>query len=263
MRTPIVWETVSKVGNHSIICFGILETHLTAFTYNELADYIQYSKGFVNPLDGDQYPFPKLAIRKLKNLTKIIHPGETEDEVNARKKLARSIELGELFTKEINLKIKEFYLYCERLEPEDKANIYKLLIEFFHLAMLTRGWDPDNDERYPIEIALVANQNEVDIRVTQAIRSFELFCENLGDMGTKFLELPLVKYRGGWQHSNSATEGLTIGERLQILKHGDDHNHQNSCMRLTSNWFSASIYRYMTIVGLEPPFNIEKLRSIS
>jgi hypothetical protein len=62
----------------------------------------------------------------------------------------------------------------------------------------------------------------------------------------------------------SASEGLTIGNRLHILKTGEDDEHgYSSCMRLTSNWFAGSAYRYLTIIGEEKPFEIKDLRDIS
>ncbi len=115
--------------------------------------------------------------------------------------------------------------------------------------------------RLSIEIALVENQNEVDVRVTDGIADLERLYGESETVGTIFLELPLVKYRDGWQISTSAQEGINIQERLQILKNGDGH--YNSCMRLTSNWFASSAYRYMVVIGMDPPFDIEKLRSIS
>jgi len=262
-RTPIGWKSIRKLSPDCIICFGVLEEDLKAFTYDELSENIMHTKNFINPLDEEGHPFPQIALRKLKILSNVIRADESPEATQGRKNLSRAIELGELFTDAINVKIKDFYVFYEETSPENKVKIHKILNSFFRLAMFTRGWDPESDEIYPIEEALVANQHEVDVRVTQGISDFENICENSELLGPIFLDLPLVRYRGGWQISTSARDGTNIRERLAILKNGDEHSDQNSCMRLTSNWFAASAHRYMVIVGLDPPFDIEKLRAIS
>jgi len=262
-KTPILWKNVNKLSFNSVICFGTLRTSLTAFSYKEIAENIVMNKNFRNPLDKEGHCFPELAIRKLKKLTLLTRSNETKTEASSRKELARAIELAELFSDETNAKIRDFYIYYESLGQEDKDKIIDILQAFFYLAMYTRAWNPEHDKEYPIAVSIVDNQEEVDLRVTQGIATLERLCEEDEELGNRFYDLPLIKYKGGWQISSRDIDGKTLVERLKILKAGVDHDEQVSCMRLTSNWFAASVYRYMVIIGLDPPFDIERLRWIS
>ena len=57
-------------------------------------------------------------------------------------------------------------------------------------------------------------------------------------------------------------DGLTIGQRLDIVKMGNTSNRVSACIRLTSNCFGASIHRYMELLHIDPKFDIRDLRSI-
>ena len=77
------------------------------------------------------------------------------------------------------------------------------------------------------------------------------------------LGLPLLHYRGEYIAASEHSMGLTITDRIRIVREGDSSNNVNSCIRLTSNWFATTAHRYMQVVGMPQPFNIEHLRSIS
>ncbi len=261
IKTPINWDVIKKLPSEAIICYGVINSDLKAFTYSELAEVILHNKNFVNPLDENCNSFTDLSLKKLKMLSKIVRSSESQEAEDSRKKLIRSIALGELFTREINVKIKDFYVFYNEATPENQINIHDILRCFLKLSMLTRGWDLISE--YPIVTALVDNQHDVDVRVTQGIIDLEAICQSHEAIGDVFWNLPIMRYRGGWQISTDVQNGTTISERLQILKNGEEHENQNSCMRLTSNWFAASVWRYMMVIGLDPGFDVINLRSIS
>ena len=124
-----------------------------------------------------------------------------------------------------------------------------------------RGWLGTGP--YPISHAPVDNQGEVDIRVSDAISSLEQYIQDAGKTGKMFLNLPLLRYRHGvFSKATNQRDGLTLGQRLDIIKDGDDSDRVAACIRLTSNWFCSSIYRYMELMKIDPGFNIVDLRSI-
>ena len=129
--------------------------------------------------------------------------------------------------------------------------------------MCCRGWLKDSDP-LPISEAPVENQHLVDIRVTSSFADLDAFLSEINtNLQNIFLSLPLLRKRNDWVVINSIDKGKTIKERLEILKKGEDHGDHNSCMRLTSNYLAQSVYRYMQILELEPPFHLEDLRDIS
>ena len=79
------------------------------------------------------------------------------------------------------------------------------------------------------------------------------------------MNLPLMQY-----HSASKTfivttdedEGLTIGERINIVRGGENGSYK-SCIRMSSNVICASAYYYMRIIGLRIPFDIEEVSYIT
>jgi hypothetical protein len=145
-----------------------------------------------------------------------------------------------------------------------RNNINVVLNNLLELAMYTRGWNGVLNE-FPIEEAIVENQNIVDIAVTESLNKYENSVRGLpSDISCCFAGLPLLKY----QHKkfiviNDTDNGKSLGERIEIMKSGENIQNVNSCIRLTSNYLSASVYRYYQALRLPVPFDIDRLRYIS
>jgi len=103
----------------------------------------------------------------------------------------------------------------------------------------------------------------VDIKVTSSIQRFETLCSNLNHIGILIRNLPLLRYQGVFNPSRSERDGLTIDDRLRIVKEGNNTGNMASCIRMTSNWLAASAYRYWVLIGEPAPFTVEELREIS
>jgi len=76
--------------------------------------------------------------------------------------------------------------------------------------------------------------------------------------------LPLIFYNNGSGEllpSTDEREGLTIYDRINIVKRGEDGS-MYSCIRMSSNRFCASSYYYLTLLGFADPFNLNDLASI-
>jgi hypothetical protein len=90
------------------------------------------------------------------------------------------------------------------------------------------------------------------------------FIEEIPGLGTMIMDLPLLKYTANEFHAiNNPIRGRTIAERVAIVRAGDDHRNYDSCIRLSSNLFAVTSYRYMQILKMDPPFHIDRLRDIS
>ena len=262
-KTPLSWEDITNIPKNCIICYGVKKDALTAFSYKELIDLFNVNKSFLNPINENKSSFSKIVIRKLKRICKTTHVGDTTISLNEKVLLLDSIEMAELFTEDGGVKIKNFYLEYNKTKTPVRQNVDNAINVLFKLSMYMRGWDNSFDD-YPVENTPVYNQDEVDVRVTEYIIIFEKVCNKLGKIGETIMNLPIFKFKNGeWQRSTCNLEGLSIKDRLTILKNGEKHDNYNSCMRLTSNWFAASSYKYMQVMGMKPPFDINKLRDIS
>jgi hypothetical protein len=266
-ETPFTLDEVDDLDDNVIVCFGSrADGGMIAFRYNELAHRFRHSRNFSNPM-ARTYPFTgdvfeTRAINKLKTMTSHPRPGESQEAAEERLSLARAIIETELFNDDnhrTSLMLHEAY---HQLNPATQEQVRDAFNRLLNLAMFMRGWPGHGP--LPIRETPSSNQTEIDLRVTQGISHFEDICRELGSMGRMIWELPLLQYRAGiFQASTEPTQGLTIGERVNIVKQGDTVNNTNSCIRLSSNWLAASVYRYLQVIGMTPPFEIDHLRNIS
>jgi len=261
-RTPFLYEDVDELDNDLIVCFGVSGGHgtMTAFRYTELGCLFKEHRNFVNPLAEDD-TFPAIAITKLKNLCKMVRTGDRQEVIEERNMVYDSIINTELFTDESQAKARELFNAYEQADQGTQELIIDAVNKLFHLSMYMRGWLGDGE--YPIQRAPVDNQAIVDLNVTEALIRFEEACQHLEDIGRIILDLPLLKYKAGEFHPTTTEGNRTIAERIEIVKAGDDHNNFDSCIRLSSNLLAVSSYRYMKILGIAVPFEVERLREIS
>jgi hypothetical protein len=148
-------------------------------------------------------------------------------------------------------------------DPETKRTIQMTFRYLLHLGMFMRGWIGSGD--YPVTSAPVPPGREIElaVNVTNAIGSYESSCRSLGRIGTQINNLPLVIYKDKeYQVSNQINEGLTIQDRINIIKEGERTRNVQSCIRLSSNWICSSAHKYIISLGLPEPFDVFNLRHI-
>lgn len=330
--TPVYLEEIENVNYNEIVCYGVKNSPsilMQPFLYSELNDVFETYMKFMNPIDKKLELFDSQNINKLKILCNKIYPNDTKKAKSDRMKLYKTILKVEIYTDEKNIKIKEFSELFEKTNPTIKNKIVEVLNKLLNLSMYTRGWMGEGN--FPIKEAPVENQNIVDIKVTDALISFEkeikelselsrkrshdnlleeenvteeeeetddsydstgscmsnldmimehyyasdddtneykgvnvyTVKENINDISSVILNLPLLIYRNDFIHSNDSKYGITLQDRINMLKTGTDHDDYSSCIRLTSNWLAASCYRYMVSINLDPPFDIRNLTEIS
>lgn len=253
-------DNMDEIPSSLIVCFGLLEHGVYAFRYRELTQTFKKERCFKNPIQRSL--FSSKSIGKLKNICRLVHPGEEYSCFQERSQLLDCITYVEIINDEACVKIKELYEIYQMTGETGKNNIRTSINNLMDLGMYMRGWNGTNS--YPLQLCLVFNQIEVDVKVTQAIALFEETCLNLGATGQIILNLPLLKYfNKTYIISNNDQEGTTIGARLAIVKGGEDIDASFSCIRLSSNWICSTAYRVMEILGMIPSFQIDKLRHIS
>ena len=260
--TPISMEPIEEIDNDVILCYGIKGVSLVAIRYEELAGSFLSNINFKNPMDRLGETFEHRLIRKLKRLTEYVRCNDTEATINERKSLADAILQVEICMQESGRRTLDFRQVYVNADSATKQLIELALHQLTDLAMYMRGWRGSGS--YPVDDAPLQNHYEIEVKVTEAMNEFDSTCQRLGPIGEQILNLPLCEYRNGkFSVSVSSNYGLTIGDRLDIIKNGYELEPFTSCIRITSNWLAASAYRYMEVLRLMVLFDITKLKKIS
>ena len=260
--TPIYLEKIKSIDNNVMLSYGVKGMGMIGIRYGELAKTFMSSLTFKSPFDINEVIDLRL-IRKLKNLCQLNRVVDNNEEaMDERRELFEAISKVELFISEKGEKALELFEIYKYSSNEIRHQIELCINKLLELSMNLRGWLGIGD--YPIANAPVDDQEQVDIKVTVNLSKFYQQCDELGTIGQLILSLPLLEYRGGqFIASSDENNGLTIGDKLEILKRGHEADAIYSCIRISSNWLAATVYRYMQILGLPEPFNITLLRRIT
>jgi len=258
-------ENISDLHWHQIVVYGIrAENNFTAFTYAELCDTFSSYKRFMNPRNNQL--FSEQQIEKLFLLAeREKRSDETEEIYKERIELAEEIERIKIYMSTKDTVIKDFVDFYENLVADKKEYIEKCLHALLNLGMYMRNWDGESD--YPLNVNSTNfsedKQIVVDDRVTQGLITFENLIK--GELGKRILNLPLMQYHkesNMFVASNDPSEGLTIQDRIKIVRGGENEN-MSSCIRMSSNKLCATSYYYMVLIGFRLPFNISEIHQIT
>lgn len=262
IKLCICGDNVLEESNDNVVCYGVKDVSVIAYTYADLAALFTSYCNFTNPLATSEV-FSKLAINKLKNLCMLRRAGESVVALQEREKLFRAIGSVRAFELDANKKLREFHDVYKNSTPDAKKNIERTVNLLLQASMYMRGWRGNGV--YPVENAevKVEDKERVNTNSLEALHRFEQALEGLGNVGALILELPLYKYMGEFIVSTDANEGLTLGQRLAIVKQGERHENMTSCIRFTSNWVASSAYMYMLVLGLPLPFIVERLLHVN
>ncbi len=276
-ETKLEWELVSSLSFHQLVCYGVrnqtshivsASTEWHAYTYNELLFCFTQASVYLNPANIHNEPYSPLAVRKLLSLAEQPqYEDESKEDYQIRQALAKRIHYIELVTNQLSPEAQKLlYIY----QDKDKSSVHEiharkikdLLYQLRDLGFYMRGWM--GKEKLPVTRTNIKDMTKVEIRVVDVLAEFEHNCLQAGNVGQLILTLPLLEYKGKvFIPPQKKEDGLTIKDRLHIIKHGDSHYNENaSCIRVTSNRIVATAYRYLTILDLKPGFKIEDLTII-
>lgn len=257
--SPIYNYQIDAIDNGILICYGTKwarDNNLMAFRANELAFSFRNNKNFMNPIDNKTI-FGQNAIKKLKNLCRKTFIGESEHNTKERLDLYHAIIETEIFVDDSKLKARNFLIYYQNADIIVKKWCKDVLNCLFDIAMMMRGWLGTGP--YPITIAITEDKDfrKVEENVLVKILQLKELCEE-----NKIIwNLPLMYYREEFVISADVGQGLTIGDRINIVETGDT-GEITSCIRLSSNWLTYSSYYYIQLIGADLPFEVSNLRNI-
>lgn len=267
-QTPIYLDDIADVPYGQLLCYGQFDSPLRPITILELTELFNNNLNFSSPF-GTDVIFSTASINKLKLIAQSPsgpNPNVrlSPETVAARSRLLESINGIELILRNNDEPSRQLALTYKNSNPDTKQSIRNALTHLLHTGMYMRGWSGSGD--YPVIKAPVPPEKEPDvaINVTESIARYEAACRSLGKIGTQINDLPLVTYKDGeYQASNCISDGITVGQRLSIVKEGDQTGNVASCIRLSSNWICSSAHKYMLVIGLPNPFDIFHLRHIA
>lgn len=234
--TPFYQEEIKSA--ECLFGYGIYGEDMLAITSQEIAAFFNAELSFRNPFNSKE----SISDHALNKLYLIGDDG-----------IKQAIDKVRLYQRNASDKSRELIGY------HDKAKAIKTLKQVLYLAFYMRGWQGPPNE-YPITNTEVKNQANVDLKVSSSLTTVFSLIDDCTIIG----QLPLLHYENGsYITSNSNEKGLTILDRLKIVKHGDQSNNVNSCIRLSSNWLVSSAYFYLSLLSEAPKFNIAELRIIA
>jgi hypothetical protein len=262
-ETPFLYENYHDLEKELILCYGNRsQNNMIVLSFTELLQLFKNNNNFKNPFKKGEY-FTDININKLKKLCNFISAGDSQRSINDKNLLLKIINDIEFFNQLYSSNIKQFIDLYNTSCFTIQNNIRNTFLKLFYLSMYMRGWSGIGP--YPITNAPVDNQNIVDINVTNAINDFENYYSMLpNNISQLILNLPLLDYHSGkFSPLNIEEFGNTIGQKLSIIKSGENYDNTDSCIRLCSNFFATSIYRYFDLLNMDLPFDINDLRYIS
>lgn len=263
--TPIELDSIDELRLWEYVSYGNMNGGYQIIKYTELDNLFRISGYFRYPKANQDDPetYSTESINRLMIL--LLRPsysGETCDHLTLRHNLA--LEINRIIQEDkVILPAERNLRDMYRQNPDNQRIIKRLMAKFLDITMKMRGWpvvDKDGSPvPYPIIKTPVDNPFEVQVRVTQAIGTFDRYCGENEKCAEVFLKYPLFTYRGGYVRSKAIDDGFTIQDRLNIVKADESIT---ACIRLTSNWFAATYSKISQVLGIKQVFQIEQVRSI-
>lgn len=260
--TYFTCEEFPEIDKVAIVSYGIMSfshselssSEMQVYTLEELAMAFKSTRKYHDSINN--ITFPDYAISKLKNIcVRILLASKVNPEVKLMaKNLSQQICIVEETRKGLNDKIEN---WLENVRSSDNFDevicSLKLLIE---TGMYMRSWKGP-PESYPISNKEPFDDVIVSTNVTIALHKYEDHYRTLPE-NLHYHHLPLFLYKNDkFEMSTENFEGLTIGERIKIVKLGESTPDMSSCVRLSSNWLIGSCYYYLQLLEHRPDFNIE------
>ena len=217
-------------------------------TKQEFHDYLLCRNDFVSPFDSNVVLHPRIIHKYCQMM----------DDPQLTIQVERIYALINSSTAALE-KLAHHYQHAEE---EVRNQVSLATSTLLDLAMYMRGWN--GVDEYPISLAITPTEffEQLLCNVTDTIQKLETICCTIPHE-LNILHLPLVCYRDkNYVMSTNELDGITIKERLDIVKGGENIDNEASCIRITSNWFASSSIRIMEQLGIKPPFHIGDLRYV-
>ncbi len=262
-RETIFYQAdIDEMHPSTAVSYGNVVTGYTVIDYEELYRTFDI-EGYFRQVTTDDKKYDVYREEEINHLTIIAmrkyYSDETKRSAQIRRNLVQVISKIRSSNSQLSASEQVFIRYYRT----NSAQIDRILALFFDLTMKMRGWEGKGP--YPISRVQTCNMNEVYVRVTTTLANYDKYCAEDTTAQQIFESLPLYRYnlrRKIYIRSNKMTEGLTIGDRINIVRRGDDTINTKSCLRMSSNWFTATYCHAKLILGQMVSFDINGLKEI-
>lgn len=265
LETPIDLDVVSELKNQQIVCYGIRDEKMNATTWKELYSLFKNMNLFINPFEKNNI-FTTNKIERLNKLGKwILSPpidhkylflDYEEDTLNTIREFVDLIDMMLLFQKSEFEMFREYSIQYQSMNEIKKYDIKVTLEKLFEVVMFMRGWKVG--QPYPISFVPASNNDITEKNTLEALTLLDELNERSNHM---IYSLPLIIWKNEFVKCQSEDQGLTVGERIAIVKNGESDN-INSCIRMTSNVLGASYCFYCKLFKIPENFDIKDLTYI-
>ena len=261
-HTPYLKEAFSDVPRVLIVSYGVLSFYrdefdkstMTAYSIHELTHMFKSKESFVNPETNER--FPEHAISKLTRICKALHLSKTTEEIkNACREMLQVIEVTRDKENGTKTRVVEWVNMVRQNNAVEL--VVQTLLALLYTAMYMRKWD--GVSAFPIRSAPQEVMTaEHDDRVYKSLEEFERLDGSISNVVSL---MPLLKYEFEcFQIITDPFEGLTIQQRIDIVKKGNTITEQHSCVMWSSNLLITSSYYYLMNLGYTPSsFHIGEL----
>jgi hypothetical protein len=271
-ETPVLLEQIDTLENGDIVCFGVKEECLQATTWKELKDIFTNMNMFINPFEKKRV-FTKNQIERLSKIGRwILHNIHFsihhkfkylfENYSNSTiKDISDCLDVMDQikFFHEGNFSFLESLMieFNNKSKPEKEEVIFGIH-KLFEITMYMRGWNGIS-ENYPIQNAPYPNdQNAQEKRILENI----FILDEINHKTNNFIyKLPLMIWKNEFVQSVLEEQGLTIGDRIKIVKSGESEG-VHSCVRMSSNVIGSSYCFYCRTFKIPSKFDVNLLSYI-
>lgn len=251
--TPIEMENIADCISSECVSFGS-ENNFVVYKHSELLEYFTRRGYFFNPYDSSI--FSDKAIKRLEYILANNSSGSKLLEyIRAIKRSYQTLNSGEI----------EWLTYYNSISDNEKCICQEILTKILELGMYMRGWKVSSDT-YPLSSSdCMVEPSQIYVRdynVSIAYNDLDQCSLEYENISKVILNLPLLQYRDGkFIQSDTSEHGFTIKDRLDIVRNDEDNIY--ACVRMSSNYICASCFRYMSMVQIEPGFDIKLMRDIT
>lgn len=264
-ETPIDLDVISDLQNQQIVCYGVRDENLYATTWRELYLLFRNMNLFINPFEKNNV-FHVSKIERLNKLGKWILSPSLEhrylfldydkETLDCIREFMELLDTMLLFHKSEFEMFKKYNIQYQSMSNEQKENIKITLDKLFEVIMYMRGWKEGHP--YPIDNVPPSNNEITEKNTLEGLMVLDEWDNKTNHL---IYSLPLIIWKNEFVKSQMEEQGLTIGERIAIVKNGESDN-VNSCIRMTSNVLGASYCFYCKLFKISEKFDIKDLTYI-
>lgn len=210
------------------LSYGVPSHGLTVFTVDEVYQTIKRKRTFYTP---DEKKLESAAVRRLIMITSDI------DKLLPLHELCVEIKKEQKLGGEFSSFVQSYQIFTKTKKTMIENTFWKV----FYTGMYMRGWDGESS--YPLKSGSPHETTFYEV---------SKLLHELMNINSEALEVPILRYEND-EYIYEMCDGKkqTIKERIHHLV--DFSNKISGCMRVASNWFVCTSYRYLSAISINPP----------